>query len=87
MINPAAFAVKRPRVIGLATLFAFVYGFLTYVDIPRQENPTITNRNISVETYLPGAEPAKVELLVSKVLEDKISEVDDIQSLFSLSAS
>jgi len=83
MTNPAAFAVQRPRVIGLAVIFAFVYGFLTYVDIPRQENPTITNRFVSVETYLPGAEPEKVELLVSKVLEDKISEVDDIHNIFS----
>lgn len=83
MTNPAAFAVERPRVVVLATLFAFVYGFLTYAGMARQENPTITQRWVAVWTYLPGAEPEKVELLVSKVLEDKISEVDDIHTIFS----
>lgn len=83
MKNPAQWALEHPHVVWLATLMAICYGGLTYLDLPRQENPTLVDRHALITTYLPGAEPEKVELLVSKVLEDRISEVDDIDSIFS----
>jgi len=81
--NPAQWALEHPHVVWLATLMALIYGSLTYLDLPRQENPSLVDRHALVTTYLPGADPGRVELLVSKVLEDKISEVDDIDSIFS----
>ncbi len=85
MKNPAQWALEHPHVVWLATLMALLYGALTYFDLPRQENPSLVDRHAIVTTYLPGAEPERVELLVSKVLEDKISEVDDIDAIFSRS--
>lgn len=82
-MNPAEFAIGRPRVIGLAVILAVLFGALSYVDLPRQENPTLKDRFVLVQTRFPGAEPEKVELLVSKVFEEKLSEVDDIDSMFS----
>jgi len=84
--NPARFAVERPRVVLLATLLLVVNGVLAYQGLPRQENPTIADRFATVTTYLPGAEPAKVELLVSKVIEDHVAEVDDLREIFSTSS-
>lgn len=85
MHNPAEFAVRYPRIVGLGTLLCVVFGLFSFGLLPRQENPSIRDRHLAVDTYLPGAEPAKVELLVTKVLEDAIAEVDDIESIFSQS--
>jgi multidrug efflux pump subunit AcrB len=81
--NPASFSVEHPKVVGLFTLLLMVYGVLSYQGLPRQENPTLEERFASIITYLPGAEPEKVELLVSEVLEDAIAELDDIEEIFS----
>ncbi len=83
MHNPAEFSLRRPRVVVLATILLILTGVLSYIRLPRQENPTFRDRHLSVMTYLPGAEPEKVELLISKVLEDHIAQVDDIDSIMS----
>jgi multidrug efflux pump subunit AcrB len=83
MTNSAEWALEHPHVVWLATLMALCYGALSYVDLPRQENPSLVDRRAIVTTYLPGAEPERVELLIAKVLEDAISEVDDIDSIFT----
>jgi multidrug efflux pump subunit AcrB len=87
MMNPAAFAIRQPRVVLLATVLFIVYGVLSYLDLPRQENPTLPDRFASVATYLPGAEPEKIERLVSKVLEEEIAKVDDLEDIFSTSTN
>ena len=86
MRNPADIALARPQVIGLLTLLCISFGWLSYLDLPRQENPTLEERHAEIRVYLPGAEPAKVERLVTKVVEAKVAEVDDIQDIFSFSA-
>jgi multidrug efflux pump subunit AcrB len=83
--NPARFAIERPRVVGLAAILMLIYGALSFQGLARQENPTLRERFAKVITYLPGAEPEKVELLITKVIEDHIAEVDDIQDIFTTS--
>lgn len=85
MRNPAEIAVRQPRVVLLATVLCVLYGVLSYLDLPRQENPRLADRFATVTSYLPGAAPEQVERLVSEVLERKISEVDDVRDLFSSS--
>lgn len=87
MRNPARLAVDRPVVIGLAALLLLIHGALSFLGLPRQENPTLRDRFAQVVTYLPGAEPEKVEQLVSEVLEDAIAEVDDVEEIVSRSVT
>lgn len=84
-MNPARWSSGRPRVVVLATLLLVLYGVLSYQGLPRQENPTIAERFATIVVYLAGAEPERVEILVTKVIEDKIAELDDIDTLFSRS--
>lgn len=85
MINPAQIAVDNPRAVLLGALLLVVFGSLSLMALPRQENPTLEERVASVRTYLPGADPEKVEMLVSKVIEDNVAEVDDLREIFSSS--
>ena len=86
MRNPAELALRRPRVVVLTTILLVLFGALSYLSLPRQENPTIEDRHCAITTFLPGSEPEKVELLITKVLEEKIAEVDDIEDIFSTSS-
>ena len=85
MANPARFALERPRVVLLATLLLVLYGVLSYQGLARQENPALQERFASIVAYLPGAGPEKVEILLTKVIEDRIAELDDIEDIFSTS--
>jgi multidrug efflux pump subunit AcrB len=85
--STAAWALTHPHVVWLVTLLALSYGFLTYLDLPRQENPTLADRRALVTTYVPGADPEQIELLVTKIIEEKLGEVDDIESIFAESVS
>ncbi len=84
-MNPASWSLERPRVVVLATLLLVLYGVLSYQGLPRQENPSIAERFATVVVYLPGAEPERMEILVTKVIEDEIAELDDIETIFSRS--
>jgi multidrug efflux pump subunit AcrB len=84
--NPAEFSLRRPKLIALLALLCASYGWLSYLDLPRQENPTLRDRHAQIVVYLPGAEPDKVERLVTKVIEARVAEVDDIEEIFSRSA-
>ncbi len=56
----------------------------------RQEDPTITNLAATVTTFFPGAEPARIEALVSKPLEEElraVAEVDEVKSTSSTGVS
>jgi multidrug efflux pump len=83
--STAAWALSHPHVVWLVALLALSYGALTYLGLPRQENPTLADRRALVTTYVPGASPAQIELLATKVIEEKVSEIDDIASIFAQS--
>ena len=75
-IPATEFAIEQPRVVALATMLALLYGILSYPDLPRQENPLLRERFAGIRAYLPGASPEQVELLVTKVIEEKVGEHD-----------
>jgi len=87
MANPAEIALRWPKVVALLFALALIYGALSFAGLPRQENPTLPDRFVQVTVYLPGASPARVERMVTRVLEDEIARVDDIADLFSRSSA
>ena len=83
MHNPAEFAVRQPQLVVLAVIFALGFGMLSYAQLPRQENPTLERRRASIRVYVPGADPETMERLVAKNLEAKLSELDDIDEIYT----
>ena len=71
------------RYLWLTVLVIALVGASSLRSLGRQEDPTITNYVATVTTLFPGAEPARVEALVSRPLEDElrsIAEVDEVKS-------
>ena len=59
----------------------------SYNSLGRQEDPSITPFVASVQTFYPGASPARIESLVTKPLEDALREHPDIKEVDSTSVT
>nr|WP_298415350.1 efflux RND transporter permease subunit [uncultured Halomonas sp.] len=81
---------RQPRLVALALILAIAAGASALTSIGRQEDPTITNLFATVTTVFPGADPERVEALVTAEIEDtlqEIAEVDVINSVSSIGTS
>lgn len=77
---------RQPRLVALILLVVIAAGASALLAIGRQEDPTITNTFASVTTAYPGAEPARVESLVTARVEEALREVPEVDVLQSVSA-
>jgi multidrug efflux pump subunit AcrB len=77
----AQFCVEHREVSWLALIAVLVWGGIAYTRLGQQEDPTIPQRTAMLVTVFPGATASKVEELVSKPLERKISELKSIEEI------
>jgi HAE1 family hydrophobic/amphiphilic exporter-1 len=82
-MNISELSIKRPVFItAIATVLLFL-GIMSIRKMPVDLFPNITFPVIMVQTIYPGAGPKEIETLVSKVLEDEMSNVPGIKALRS----
>jgi multidrug efflux pump subunit AcrB len=62
-----------------------VMGAVSYMEMPREQDPEINFNFVSIDTVLPGATAADVESLVTGPLEDALRNVRDIKFVSSTS--
>jgi len=77
-------SVKRPIFITCIVVAMLVVGFRAMKSLPVDLFPDITFPVVMVNTPYPGAGPREMETLVSKVIEDELSNVPGIKSLKSI---
>ncbi|MEM9224679.1 MAG: efflux RND transporter permease subunit, partial [Pseudomonadota bacterium] len=78
---------RQPRIVALALLVIVAAGLSALLSIGRQEDPTITNLFATVTTPFPGADPARVETLVTAEIEDSLREISEVDVIQSASAT
>jgi hypothetical protein len=78
---------REPRIVALALLVVIAAGLSAILTIGRQEDPTITNLFATVTTPYPGAEPARVEALVTAEIEEALREIAEVDVIDSTSAT
>ncbi|MEO0729148.1 MAG: efflux RND transporter permease subunit [Pseudomonadota bacterium] len=76
---------RDPRLFVLTILLFVAAGFSALTTIGRQEDPTITNLFAAIITPYPGADPARVEALVTQKIEDELREIAEIDNIDSVS--
>ncbi|MEM9781211.1 MAG: efflux RND transporter permease subunit [Pseudomonadota bacterium] len=74
---------RRPVYLWLVLLTIVSLGALSFSTIGRQEDPTITNLFATVITPYPGADPARVEALVTEKIEAELREIPEIETISS----
>lgn len=77
----AQFFVEHREVSWLALIVVLLWGAVSYTKLGQQEDPTIPQRTAMLVAIFPGATASKVEELVAKPLERKISELDSIEEI------
>ena len=78
---------RQPRLVLLSVLVIVSAGLSAFLSIGRQEDPTITNLFATVTTFYPGAEPTRVESLVTEKIERELREIASIATVESTSSS
>ncbi len=78
---------RSPRLVALMLLVLIAGGLSSLLSIGRQEDPTITNLFATVTTVFPGADPARVEALVSSKIEEKLTEIPEVDVIESTSST
>ncbi len=68
---------------NLTFVLVLLVGFLSYQQMPRQQDPTINFNWITIITVLPGASASDVEKRVTDVLEDAINGIQDMRFVSS----
>jgi|AntRauTorcE11897_2_1112592.scaffolds.fasta_scaffold00128_21 multidrug efflux pump subunit AcrB len=76
---------NRISVLVLVALIA-VMGIVSYITIPKESFPNITVPNIFVVTIYPGVSPEDMESLVTRKLEDELSNISDVKTMTSTSS-
>lgn len=78
---------NNTRYFTLLVLVIVVIGIASLRSIARQEDPTITNFIANVTAFYPGADPARVEAMITRPLEDELRQITEIDTLDSTSAT
>lgn len=79
----ARFAVQRYQFTLVIFGLLVALGWYSFHHIPRAEDPSFPIPVVSVIAVYPGADPQDMESLVTDPLEDAISELDDVKSIWS----
>ncbi|AOT70933.1 efflux RND transporter permease subunit [Geosporobacter ferrireducens] len=86
MKNLIRIAVEQRKIVLFMALLAAILGIYSYMMIPKQENPHIKVTASMVTTLYPGASPQDMEELVTKKIEDAVSEISEFKQVSSESA-
>jgi multidrug efflux pump len=74
-------AIKRRKVVLGVTLIACIFGFFSYLAMPREAQPDIDLPYISVVVPFPGVSPEDAERLLVKPLEVQLQTIQGIKHM------
>ena len=78
-------SVRRPVLAMVMNLILIAFGVVAYIRLQVREYPDIEPPIVTVETYYRGASAGVVERRITQRLEDRISQVEAIKNISSVS--
>ncbi len=78
-------SVIRPVLASVLSLLLVAFGLVAFERLPLREYPDIDPPVVSVETVYPGAAANVVETRITQLIEDRVSGVEGIQTIESVS--
>ncbi len=76
---------RQPRLVALIILVLVSAGLSSFLSLGRQEDPTITNIFATVTTQFPGADPERVEALITAEIEEELRTIPEVAEVTSVS--
>ncbi|MFJ8246751.1 efflux RND transporter permease subunit [Peribacillus asahii] len=80
------YLVKKRKITLLFFSAIAIFGFFSFFQLPKQEIPDLVISQAMVTTAYPGATPETVEQTVTKKVEQKIKEIQGVDTITSTSA-
>lgn len=80
-MNLVAPAIERYRLTIVGIVLLLIFGSFTYVLIPRQEDPVVHAPGATLLVQYPGAGPRDIEQYISRPLEEKIHEIEEVERI------
>ena len=78
-----SFSINNRISVLVLVFLITVMGIQSYLSIPKEAQPDITIPNIIVITTYPGVSPVDMENLITRKLEEEISNISDIKEMTS----
>src|SRR3990172_8075505 len=85
-MNPSHVAIRNPATVFILVLMIVTLGIFSYRSMPREAAPDIQVPLLIVTLPFPGASPEDVESLVTRKVELKLQNVDNLKEMKSTSA-
>ena len=82
-MNITKAAIEKNRITIVSLVLIFLAGIGAYNSMSRSEDPGFTVRTALIQTFFPGASPARVEQLVTDKLEQTIQEIPQVDNIVS----
>jgi multidrug efflux pump subunit AcrB len=80
------FPIRRYQFTLVVFFCLVVLGLYSFMAVPREEDPSFKIAGFEISTIVPGGDPKDLERLITKPLEDRLAELDDIKQLESVVA-
>ncbi|RPH96397.1 MAG: efflux RND transporter permease subunit, partial [Calditrichaeota bacterium] len=77
-------AIENHQFTIIVVLLLTVMGVVSFINMPRSEDPAVTPAGASVIIIYPGVRPSDIEQLVVDPLERVLNELDDIKEIKSV---
>ncbi|MFC4698724.1 efflux RND transporter permease subunit [Glaciecola siphonariae] len=84
-MNISALSLTYNRLLMAVVLSLMLFGAYSYFNLPAQEDPKVTVREAVVTTTLEGFPAQRVELLITKTLEEAIQNLPEVKEIRSIS--
>jgi len=84
-MNLTQFAISKNRISLSLLAIVVLLGVSMYKGLPRDSMPPYVVRVATIVSSFPGANPQRVELLVSKNIEEVVQEIPEVKTLTSQS--
>ncbi len=78
---------RNAHLLVLTIIILLVGGWSAIANLPRLEDPRITQRAATILTFLLGASAARIEALVNEKIEDALEEIAEIKNIESTARS
>jgi multidrug efflux pump len=86
-MNISRFFIDRPIFAAVLSIFMFIAGAISMINLPISEYPEVVPPTVVVSAQFPGADPSTVAETVSAPLEESINGVENMLYMSSISAS
>lgn len=84
-MNLSDIGLHYNRLVMTVVLALMVFGGVSYFSLPAQEDPSIKIREAVITTHFPGMPAEKIELLITKTVEEGVRNVDEVEEIRSIS--